>query len=186
MSDGLFDELLDSPVPPPPAADSPVPLRRGINYAHEQMADLILANPGIPQGRIAELMGYSESWVSQIFNSDAFSSYLAKRREALIEPALKTKIDEAFDGLINRSLEVLKDKLDLPSNMVPDQLAVRVLDVAARARGYGAKSDDRPTVVVNVNQHLEELGGGLETLLRRRRQVIEAESPNPPPELAHG
>ena len=151
-------------------------LKRGLSYVHDQMIDLVLANPGISQGEIARLVGYSEGWISQIFNSDVFQTRLASRREALIDPSIRKQIDEGFDGLIQRSLSILKEKLDLPSNLVSDQLAVRTLEIAARARGYGAKIEEPRSTNVNVEVHLEQIGDGLTNLLRRRKaETIDAE-----------
>ena len=180
LSDGSPDAVGGSDPTPEHANDSDPSsagvLKRGISYAHDQMIDLVLANPGISQGEIARLLGYSEGWISQIFNSDVFQSRLASRRDALIDPSIQKQIAEGLDGLIQRSLSILKEKLDLPSNLVSDQLAVRSLEIASRARGYGARVDEPKQTNVNVNVHLEQLGDGLTHLLRRRKaEVIEAE-----------
>lgn len=47
---------------------------------HEQIVDYLLENPGISQGAIAEELGKSEAWLSQIMCSDMFKAYYAARR----------------------------------------------------------------------------------------------------------
>ncbi len=184
MTDYSFDELLESfpqdsgspsspgGSPPEGLPSAPDPsnsiLKRGISYSHDQMVDLIIGNPGISQGEIARRLGYSESWISQILNSDAFKSRLAERREALVDPSIREQVEKGFDALIQRSVEILQEKLQNPSNLVSDQLAIRTLEIASRARGYGAR-ENPPPASVNIEMHLENLGGGLVNLLRRRK-----------------
>ena len=120
MSDESFDALLGSlPLDPAqlsggsPEGAEPLSdgsagiLKRGISYAHDQMIDLVLANPGISQGEIARILGYSEGWISQIFNSDVFQTRLASRRDALIDPSIQKQITEGLDGLAKPASERL-------------------------------------------------------------------------------
>lgn len=145
-----------------------------VSYTHDGMIDLIIANPEISQGQIAQHFGYkSASWISQIISSDAFQIRLAERSEQLIDKGVLLSIREKFDGLIQRSLEILNYKLDKHPNDVPDNLAVQVLQTASKARGYGAREQAIATTV-NVDVHLEKLGDNLTDLLRRRKAVAQA------------
>lgn len=147
-----------------------------IGYSHEAMIDLIIANPGISQNMLAQHFGYTPSWISQIISSDTFQTALAKRREQLVDPVLKASLEGDFKALVARSLDILQQKLNRPALEIPDNLALRTLEIASRAAGYGAKDNNPPQVntPVEVNIHLEQLGGGLVALLQRKKREAEA------------
>lgn len=147
-----------------------VPLKNGINYTHKDIIDFVLSNPGITQNAVAAHFGYSASYLSQLMVSDAFQSEMAKRREALVDPVIAANVKLNFEAMILRSQEILLEKLSLPTHQIPDQLALRALELSSRAAGYGAK-DQGPTVNVNVENHLEVLGANLEKLLDKKRPV---------------
>jgi len=133
--------------------------RNGIaktSYSHEAMADLILANPAIDQNELAAHFGYSASWVSNVISSDSFQAYLAERKAEIIDPILRGAVEEAFKGLVLRSMDILRKKLDANPS---DALAVKVFESSTRALGYGA----RPQMSVNVqnNQSLIAVLSGL-------------------------
>lgn len=111
-----------------------------VRYSHKAMVDMIVANPWISQGELAKNFGYTEGWVSQVIASDAFQAYLALRKEELIDPALRATIEERFKGLVARSIEILMRKLEQAPNLISDDLALKALDIAAKAAGYGAKN----------------------------------------------
>lgn len=176
--DELLKELMDRPHE---GALVPVeaPKRQAIQkvrYTHDAMIDLIIANPAISQNELALHFGYSPSWISQIIAADAFQSRLAERTKDLVDPMIRVSVEERFKSLVLRSLEILAEKLSKPSHQIPDQLALRTLEVSARAVGYGAKDT---TVVQNtVEVHLDKLGENLVTLLRKKKAelgVIDAE-----------
>lgn len=147
-----------------------------ISYSHEAMIDLIVANPGISQNALANHFGYTPSWISQVITSDTFQAALAKRREALIDPMLKATIEGEFKALVARSLDILHQKLNKPADEIPDNLALRALEIGSRAAGYGAK-DPTPAAAATpaeVHIHLEQLGGGLVALLQRKKREAEA------------
>jgi hypothetical protein len=140
------------------------------------MIDLIIARPELSQRDIAAHFGYDEAWVSQIFSSDAFQVRLAERREQLVDPVIRESLRLRFDAMVERSLEILKEKLAKPAEDVPDQLVLRAFELSTRAAGYGAHYDP-PKVQVNVLNHLDVLGGNLVTLLRRKRSEVADEEP---------
>jgi len=141
-----------------------------LNYSHEAMIDLIIATPGISQNEIAARFGYSASWVSQVRCSDMFQEMLAKRRNEIVDPALLASVEDNFKGLISRSMDLLKEKLDSPANDVSDILVLRTLEISSRALGYGARTDPNVKVEVNIGDHLEKLGGNLVRLLEKKKQ----------------
>lgn len=153
-----------------------------VGYSHEAMIDLIIARPGISQNAIAAHFGYTASWISQIISSDAFQTALAKRREKLVDPLIAAEVEMNFKALVARSLDILQQKLNRPVDEIPDNLALRTFEIASRAAGYGAKDPSaaaQPATTVEVNVHLEQLGGGLVALLQRKKREAEAISLQP-------
>lgn len=149
-----------------------VPLINGVNYTHRDIIDYVLSNPGISQNAVAAHFGYSASYLSQLMVSDAFQAEFSKRREALVDPVIAANVKLNFEAMVLRSQEILMEKLALPAHQVPDQLALRALELSSRAAGYGAK-DSGVTIVNNVGNHLEVLGANLEKLLDQKRQPID-------------
>ena len=113
-------------------------------YSHEAMIDLILANPSVDQNELAAYFGYSPSWISTVITSDSFQAALGEKRERIIDPILRGAIEESFKGLVMRSIEIVRKKLD---GDVPLQAALEVLKTSSKALGYGAK----PQLNLHVN-----------------------------------
>src|SRR5205823_2515924 len=88
-------------------------------------------------------------------------------------PQLRMTLEEQARGLFARSMEVLREKFDQPSKLIPDQLALQTFAQSARALGYGVR--ETRVSVSETHVHLEELGNNLVNLLRRRRTEIEGE-----------
>lgn len=167
----LLDQLLSEalPAPPPAALSGPKPPIQRINYSHDGMINLILANPGISQNQVAAMLGYSASWVSTVMVSDAFQARLAERSAEIIDPMLRISVKEQFEGMVNRSLEILRHKLSQPPELVPDQLALRALEISSKAAGYGAKVEPTPISPQTVHNHLHILSDQLTGLLRQKK-----------------
>jgi hypothetical protein len=156
-----------------------------VSYTHDAMIDLIVANPAISQGQLAAAFGYTPAWVCQVIASDAFQSRLAARRDELVDPTIKATIEDRFKALVLRSMEVLQEKLNAPSSVIPDNLALRTVELTTRALGYGAKIDPQPPAP--TYDRLEHLGNRLVNLLDKQRSVINGQakeivdvSPEPP------
>lgn len=110
-----------------------------VRYTHDAMIDLIIANPSISQNSIAEVFGYTAAWISIVVNSDAFRERLAERKGELVDPSIVASLEDKFKGLADRSLNVLLAKLEHPE-IVGADVALKALDITARALNYGAKS----------------------------------------------
>lgn len=132
-----------------------------IRYTHDAMIDLVIGNPWISQGEIAARFGYTQAWVSIVFSSDAFKNRLEERRAELVDPAIRVTLKERFDALVTRSLEVLQEKLSKHSSAVPDALALKTLELGARALNLGAQA---PVVTLQPGSRLEALASRLEAL----------------------
>ena len=166
-----------SKEPPGPfrsnSAASAKALKRGLNYSHEAMIDFIICHPGISQNDIASHFGYTPTSISTIMAGDAFQSQLAKRREEIVDPLLKATVEEKFKGIAGRAADIIMAKLDQPMDKISDQFALKSLEIAAKAAGYGARVDLPPTSTTEVHVHLETLGKNLDNLLTRRKAAVE-------------
>ena len=170
-------EVVPFKRPPAPAADDPHDkwpsgAARGIakvKYTHDAMIDLIIADPCITQNQLAAAFNYTAGWVSQIIASDAFQARLAERTGDLVDPQIRFTVEERFKGIVLRSLEILREKLDKPTHQIPDNLVLRSVELSSRALGYGAKMDPPAVSPVTMHVHLEQLGENLTSLLRRRK-----------------
>ena len=170
----LLDQLMED-VRPPEHDKWPSGAAKGIavvKYTHDAMIDMIIENPMISQNQLALRFGYTASWVSQIIASDAFQSRLAERRDKLVDPLIRTSVEENFKALVIRSQEILMEKLNGPSSTIPDQLALRTMELASRAAGYGARDTPASVTQVNMSVHLEQLGGNLTNLLQRKKSEV--------------
>jgi hypothetical protein len=167
---GMLAEAVALPDTPPVKWE-PVKLR----YSHKAMADMLIAEPWLRQNDIAARFGRTASWISTIMASDAFQAYLETRSDEILDPVMRMKAKERFEGLLLRSIEILEQKLSKPSiDQIPDQLALRTLELTSRAAGYGAR--DTTTVNVNVTQQIDDAGDQLVHLLRRKKaEVLEGE-----------
>lgn len=145
-----------------------------VRYTHEAMVDMIIAEPWIHQNELARRFGFSASWISTVIASDAFQAALDKRREEIVDPTMRATVKEQLGGLMMRSMEILRAKLDSHHSNVPDQLALRTLELTSRAAGYGARIETN--VQVNVTQQIEDAGDQLVHLLRRKKaEVLEGD-----------
>lgn len=146
-----------------------VPRIDRVSYTHDAMIDLVLQNPMISQNEIAHHFGYTASWTSIIFNSDAFQARLAERKTEIVDPLVRGRVEEAIKGLVSQSVEILREKLANPN---PDtDLALEVFKASTRAAGYGARTGST-TVNVNAPGSLVSILSGMDA---PREKVIEAE-----------
>lgn len=117
-----------------------------VGYSHDALIDEIVTNPSISQGALAAKFGYTAGWVSQVVNSDAFRERLAQRREDVVDPVLRMSLEERIRGAVDKSIQVILDKLETTPNI---NAAIRVLEHGSRALGYGARVN-MPSVAVTT------------------------------------
>lgn len=109
-----------------------------VKYTHDAMIDLIIVDPGISQGDLAKNFGYTESWVSRIFGSDAFQARLAQRKCDIVDPTLVASVEERLRAVAGRSLDLVMQKLENPALCTLDQV-MKAVEVSTKALGYGAR-----------------------------------------------
>lgn len=138
--DQLLAELAG--VPSRPSIAPTMGRLQKVRYTHEAMIDFIIENPCVSQNALAAHFGFTPGWISNILASDSFQAAMASRREEIVDPELKASIEERFRALVIRSHKVLMDKLALPQ--VSDQVALRALELGARALGVGGNAPPVP------------------------------------------
>ena len=148
-SDAAIDTLMAGHVRPQSAplvgtASASTAIAR-VSYSHDAMIDMLIANPAISQGQLAQNFGYTQAWVSRVVNSDAFLARLAERKCDLVDPSIALTLDEKFRALANQSLDILVDKLSVSKS--PD-MALKALELSSKALGYGARQAN-----LNVQQN---------------------------------
>lgn len=156
-----------------------MPRLERVSYTHDAMIDLVLENPIITQNEIAAHFGYTPSWVSIVFNSDAFQARLAQRKTEIVDPLVRAQVEEAIKGLVSRSVDIIREKLN--SANVSSEYALEVFKASTRASGYGARTGN---VNVNVNGQgsLVQVLAGMDAPTESGRVSTEAS----PPKIVEG
>jgi hypothetical protein len=156
------------------AAEADLPLRHvgarppKMRYSHEGMADMLATNPWMSQNELAIAFGRTPAWVSVIVTSDAFQALLARRKAELVDPELRLTLQERFQAMTTKSLQVLQEKLAKPADQVSDQLALRAAELGAKALGLGGNA--APPPAPNPAEYLPALA---ERLMRLRSGPVE-------------
>ena len=147
-----------------------------LTNVHRAMVDTILARPEITMAELGEKYGYSATWTNYIVSSPGFKRLLEKRRDEVINPIIIASTEERLQAVVNRSLDVIHEKLSKNADQVSENLALRALELSSKAMGLGQVK--AATVVVESN-HLDNLAKRLVALRPRDTQqgvVYEAEA----------
>ena len=107
-----------------------------LRYRYEAIIDYMLANPHLTQGQIADLIGCTQGWLSQVISSNGFQARYAERRHALSqeqERLLSHKIYDMASKASDRVIAELDKGEDCDAGFALDA-ATRAL----RAIGMGA------------------------------------------------
>jgi hypothetical protein len=147
---------------------SEVQLKR-VRYTHDAMIDLVISQPGISQNEIAAEFGYQPSWVSIVFNSDAFQLRLAERKAELVDPILRASIDDRLRAATNQALEGIIEKL--AANAATLEEMTKIVSVTSRALGYGVRQPDQK---VDVTQYVAFLPPAAESSAAWQAQNVPA------------
>jgi len=110
-----------------------------VKWDHDAAIDLMIGNPHLTQGEIARMLGYTQSWMSRIVNSDAFQARLSQKKSEIIDPAIVLSFEDKLKGLADQSIDIIAEKLDQTKS--PD-LAYKALELSTKALGYGARKEN--------------------------------------------
>jgi len=155
---------LDLEMPLKQVAPNPPKGPKVLTNVHRAMVDTILARPSVTTAELGELFGFSTAWVGLCIQSVPFKRQLERRRAEVINPIIIASTEERLQAVINRSLDVIHEKLLKNPDQVSDTLALRALEVSAKALGLGQAVT--ATVVVESN-HLDNLAKRLVALRPR-------------------
>lgn len=122
----------------------------------DKMLTLTGAGEKYTQKTIAAQFGVSEMWLSCIINSDAFQARLAERKTELVDPLLRGQLDEAMKGLVNKSIDILRDQLAKKPTF---DNALEVFKAASKGLGLGQKSN--VNIQVNGDNSLVSVLSGM-------------------------
>ena len=166
-----LDNLPSSVAPASPAVTestgSTVQRIAKMNPTHDAMVDFLLANPGIPQHKIASHFGYTQAWVSSLMASDAFKNALRARKVELIDPTLVATMEERFRELTERSVEKLMELIHTNPNLDPEIL-IKAATLGAKSLGLGQKESTH-TIVLPEQDRLAILAERLTKLQSQKR-----------------
>ena len=122
-----------------------------VRYTHDAIIDAILAFPAISQGELAKEFGFTQTWISIVINSDAFKNRLAERKAELTDPKLLATINERLDGLANRALDRLAERLDSPTAQLKTMELVSIAKLAIGDKANRPQVSTGPSLyVVNI------------------------------------
>lgn len=106
-----------------------------LKYTHDAMIDQIIANPRVKHYELADIFGYSKTWINTVMSTDGFKARLAERKRELVDPVIIATLDERLTAVAAKSLEVVMDKLSKED--VKDKFAADIFQIATRSLGYG-------------------------------------------------
>jgi hypothetical protein len=165
------DVRLSDPVSLPTPASTSVRRLEKLSPKHEAIINLLVQDPTVRQYEIAERLGYTPSWVSSIMASAVFKERLLERQAEIVDPILFASIQERFEGMLLRLIEVINEKLN--AEHVPDRFALRAFELALRAAGYsGGKEPGAGLSGQTVHQHLDSMATNLVKVLRSERSKV--------------
>lgn len=118
-----------------------------VNYSHDAMIDLLVADPRISQGRIAAYFGYTQPWVSRVMSSDAFKKRFMERRKEVVDPVICQAVEERFDALLTQSIDIVQENLMVSRD---PRIALKAMELSARGLGVGGFGGTQTNVQVNT------------------------------------
>lgn len=121
--------------------------RGRVRYTHDAMIDQLIARPEMSQGELATMFGFTQAWISIIVNSDAFKKRMTERKATLVDPMISATVNDRLLAVTNRSLEVLAEKLSLPTASIDPDLALKAAALGVRS----LVPQQSQTVQVNVD-----------------------------------
>jgi DNA-binding MarR family transcriptional regulator len=120
-----------------------MPAIASVRYTHDAIIDTILENPGVSQGDLSRMFGYTQSWMSIIINSDAFQERLAERKGELVDPRITASLEERAESVARLALDRLMDEIERPGPK-------KIQDLVAAAKiGLGDRMVKNPSVQNN-------------------------------------
>lgn len=102
------------------------------SFSYEKLADTLIVNPRLSLKELSQVFGYTETWLSIVMHSDAFKVVMQRRKGDLVDPILRTTIEDHYKALAAKSCHVLMEKLSAPVHVISDELALRAAALGAQ------------------------------------------------------
>lgn len=103
-----------------------------VSHIHECIINEMLLDPRITQAQLSEMFGYSVSWMNRLINSDSFQARLAERRNELVNPTLKARLEDRLKSAALQSVDQIQRQLNAGDNA---DLALQSLGIFSEAMG---------------------------------------------------
>jgi hypothetical protein len=119
------------------------------NWWYERIADWMIANPEKTLGDCAREFNVSQSWLSQIINSDMFQDYWKMRSKEASDACLIGVREKGF-AAAELALDALNKRLETQAEILPITTLLEITDVTMKRFGYGeTKKSPGPSVQNN-------------------------------------
>ena len=102
-----------------------------VSHIHECIINDLCQNPRITQLELCEMYGFTPNWVSRVLSSDSFKARLAERREELMYPDIKARVNDRMQSVVLQSMDVVQKKLN--SGEASAEMALKALGIASSA-----------------------------------------------------
>ena len=104
-----------------------------VSHIHEMIINEMIANPLVTQAELCAQFGYRPSWMSRIIRSDAFQARLAERRQAVMDPIIRQRLNDKLQSVALQSISTIQRQLDSPDASA--DMALSSLQMVQRALG---------------------------------------------------
>ena len=132
----------------------------------DELIEWLIAHPGASHAEIGAAYGRTAGWFSTVLVMEEFQLAINPRRAEINNPAVTSTIEQRFQALLVRSIDVLQTKISVPSPNAEFSLEVAKLGV--RALGLGAAGRD--TQPQSPGHSLESLADRLTGLIVNRQK----------------
>lgn len=136
--------------------------RPAVNF--EELVEWIVAHPGATHGEISSAYGRAAGWFSTVLVMAEFQAALEPRRAEILNPAVTATIEERFQALLIRSVDVLQTKMSVAAP--GDALVLEAAKLGVRALGLGNQGREGPAQA--APHSLETLADRLTSLVTSR------------------
>lgn len=150
-----------------------------VNHWHERFADWLIANPGRPMSEAAKFFGKSQSWLSVVKNSDAFTDYFKARSQAHAD-VVSHNIKDKILGVADHALSLIGERLDEQGAVLPIGTLLEVADITLKRAGFDKAA--APAVQQNFMVSPQELADARAQMRGAGTKVIELKAETPPAE----
>lgn len=152
-------EVVPETLATAPATNFQVAARPRVDF--QSLIEWLIAHPGASHAEIGAAYGRNAGWFSSVLVMEEFQTALAPVRSQVDNPSVTSTLEERFQALLVRGLDVLQTKLAVPN---PDvTLALEAGKLSVRALGLGASGRDNapppaPQPLATLADRLAELG----------------------------